>query len=196
MAVPVSDLMTMRGMLHGREVTILKEDGSNSNVISKDIIKKYVYQLDTRDAEVNISHLKKDTGAKETSVVVGATIQIGDHWYTSHWVVSNLRYDILLGMPWHQEMKPKVNNEQRSISVQKISSPLLTHNGSDSEIRVTNLGVKTLRSIWQKRGNRRPFQVLNVQEVTNRLKEGRENILKNTSEGSTQNRKFNAPHEK
>lgn len=46
-------------------------------------------------------------------MVNNAKIKIGSHIYRSNWAISDLRYDILLEMPWHEEVKPRINYKKK-----------------------------------------------------------------------------------
>jgi len=50
--IPVSDLITFKGILAGKEVTILKDDGCNINIISSDFVKRNRHLLNVDFQEI------------------------------------------------------------------------------------------------------------------------------------------------
>lgn len=91
----------MMGSVEGQQVTVLKDDGCNTNVIAKSFVDRHRDLVQTHKAVFTISHSNKRSIEKASEIVLNTEIQIGDHKYKSDWVVANCRCDIMLGMPWH-----------------------------------------------------------------------------------------------
>lgn len=159
-ALPVSKLLVMSGRMIGQSVSVLKDDGCNTNVLSTHFVNKHAHQLQIQKASFQILHSKRNTTEQASQLVVNATVHLGGHKYTSNWAVADANYDILLGMPWHIDMKPVVNYETRKVSVAGQLLPVRCV-PDDSEIRVTNIGVKKFRSLLRRR-SRQSYQVFRV----------------------------------
>lgn len=46
-----------------------------------------------------VGHSGKNSDGEANKNFICAVLKLGDHEYTSNWVVANCRYDVLLGMP-------------------------------------------------------------------------------------------------
>lgn len=132
---------------------VLKDDGCNTNVLSSEFVRLNRGLLDVRPANVTIAHSDRDATEKAHEMVFGTTIQIGNHRYTSNWAVANSRYDVILGMPWHQQHNPAINYEQRTVRVAENSLPVQAN--SQRRVKVEPIGVKKFRSLLKKRGTKR-----------------------------------------
>lgn len=75
-------------------------------------------------------------------MVKGATAQIEHYAYRSNWAVANHQYDVCLGVPWHNDLKPVAKNENKEIAIhyRDITRPLST----SSNPMISNLGVSSL----------------------------------------------------
>lgn len=72
---------------------------------------------------MEISHSNKQSSEVTNRVVPKTKVQIGDHVYESNWAVANTRYDLLLGMPWHEAVEPTIDYERKIIKVNDIVLP-------------------------------------------------------------------------
>lgn len=97
--VPIADLITLFGTVAGQQVTVLKDDGCNTNVISRTFVNRNRHLFNIKKTSVTIHHSNKKIIEKAEDVIVDAEIEIGSHTYRSNWIVADCRYDILLGMP-------------------------------------------------------------------------------------------------
>lgn len=164
--IPIEELITMYGVLQGQQVTILKEDGCNTNVISRSFVKQYRHLLNVKKACFVISHSSKSITETATNVVIDASIQIGEHVYSSNWVISDCRYDILLGMQWHIHCSPIVDYEQRTVKVGRITLPTIAER--NPSIKVNNIGVKKFRSLLgKKHRSSSDFMMFQVRSLNN-----------------------------
>lgn len=59
--VPIQDLNTLFGMMAGQQVTVLKDDGCNTNVVSPSFVNRNLHFLKMKEssAEINHSNRKK-----------------------------------------------------------------------------------------------------------------------------------------
>lgn len=108
-----------------------------------------------------MTHSKKGTTEVSNEVVIDVELRMGNHTYRSNLVVSDCRYDVLLGMPWHTRVKPRVHYVTPSITVSDEKLPVRKGREEDTVV-VSALGVKTFRSRLRKKGNREDFQVFQV----------------------------------
>lgn len=58
--IPIEELITMYGMIEGQQVSVLKDDGCNTNVISSSFVKRYLHLLNLKKASFVINHSSKD----------------------------------------------------------------------------------------------------------------------------------------
>lgn len=97
--VSISDLFFLPGMLIGKHVTVLKDDGSKTNVLSSDFERCNSHILYISKGETTIRH--SDTNLIAASFQVFPTVIIGEHVYKSNLSIASIRYDVILGIPWH-----------------------------------------------------------------------------------------------
>eukprot|EP00171_Calliarthron_tuberculosum_P005965 IDg5965t1 len=140
---PISPLLVMNGRIIGQSVTVLKDDGCNSNVISSNFVRKHASRLAIKKASFQILHSKHDTMEQASRVVLNATVH--------------------LGMPWHVAMQPIVNYNTRRVSVAGESLPVRCV-PDNCAIRVTNLAVKKFRSMLRRR-SKESYQVYRMSPV-------------------------------
>lgn len=137
----------------GKSVVALKDEGCNTNVISKEFVKQNRRFLKIRKMHSVISHSDKNSSEWSSEIVIEAELEIGRHKYTSRWVVSNSRYDHLLGMPWHTEKNPQIDLDTQTIRANDVVLPrksIICPN-----LIISNLGVKKFCSLLKrKRKNR------------------------------------------
>lgn len=129
----------------GKSVVALKDDGCNTNVISKAFVKQNRRLLKIRKTRSVINHSDKARTETSSEIVIGAEVEIGKHKYTSNWVVANSRYDLLLGMPWHTETNPQTDYDSQSVQVGDVVLPRKSI--VDPNLTITNIGVKKFRSL-------------------------------------------------
>ena len=141
--VPHEPLLVLKGKLNDVSVRVLKDDGCNTNVISQRLVNlnRQCFQLKRKKTVVRHS---RDGWIEDSShIVLHGTLKIGSHTYTSNRIVSDCRYDVLLGMPWHVANNPLIDYDQRII---RVGSDILPFQPLVKErspkVRVSNLGVK------------------------------------------------------
>lgn len=114
--VPCAPLLVFQGTFQGNYAKILKDDGCNTNVVSRDFIEQHRNNLRLSPKLMNITHSKGDSNEISMECLQG-TVQIGDYKYTSQWFVADYHYDVLLGMPWNVQAKPRVDYGNRTVEV-------------------------------------------------------------------------------
>lgn len=152
------------GVMAGRQVVVLKDDGCNTNVISKSFVDANRHLLDVRLSPATINHSNKNSVEETNEIVIDAEVEIGSHKYRSNWIVSDCRYDVLLGMPWHNDVCPRMNYETGELNVKTSALPL--HKDSSRAITVSNMGIKKFRSLLRKKKhNSEDFMVFQVRSI-------------------------------
>lgn len=152
-------------MINGRQCTILKDDGCNTNIISTDFARRNKKYLNIIEHELEIEHSNENNTEKSPEIVVNATIQIGRHTYCSNWVISNCRYDVILGTPWHNDNNVVTNYEKQSITVNRRSIPV--PKSLNSRPRVSSIGIKKFKSLIRKNAHKTDFQIFQIAQVNN-----------------------------
>lgn len=94
--MPIKELITLDGVIVGQQVVSLKDDGCNTNVLSKTFVDRNRQHLDIRKTTFLIQHYNKESNEQAPEVVIDAEIQIGSHFCRSNWIVAECRYDVLL----------------------------------------------------------------------------------------------------
>lgn len=161
--IPVADLIVFEGNMHGQKVTVLKDDGCNTNVVSKAFFRKNGHLFQTEEAKITITHSKRDSRETARQVILNGEVREGPHVYRSNWAVGDCRYDVLLGMPWHKDKTPSVDYAMPSVAVGGDFVPLQHFSAEERKtIRVTNLGVKRFRRLVKKKNKRNDFAVFQL----------------------------------
>lgn len=144
----------LKGELRGYNVNILKDDGCNTNVISSDFVRKHRKELDIRACNLTIHHSNKEIEETATEVVWDTEVRIGNSVYRSNWVVSETRYDVLLGMPWNEEIDPRINYCTKQVIVDILQLPN-EKTKIGKRVEIGNIGVKNFDRFLEK-GIRKP----------------------------------------
>ena len=156
--IPVDDLFVLKGKLNGLDVQVLKDDGCNTNLVSKKFVEKNRNCFNIKKKKIPIHHSKKGSDEMACEYIANGTLMIGSHTYTSNWVVGDSRYDILLGMPWHVANNPEIDYVNRAINLEDKSIQLKNHLEDEtadiSAVKVTNIGVKKFRKLLRKKSKK------------------------------------------
>lgn len=145
----------------------LKDDGCNTNVISRDFVEKNRHRLTIINQPVTINHSEKDEEETVNEVVINAEIKLGNLTYNSNWAIGNIRYDVILGVPWHEHYNPDIDNDTKQVRIGHETLPLLEEKGTDDRIKISKIGVKKFRNILRK-NNRNP-DIFYVQNITSNI---------------------------
>ena len=164
--IPVASLLVLSGKLNGISARVLKDDGCNTNVISRRFFGLHRQRFHARKADVVVNHSREGWSEKASHVVYEGTLRIGSHTYTSNWLVADCRYDVLLGTPWHVANNPQIDYKKRIVTVNDKAihfgkSTLTKVHFVKPEVTVTNLTVRKFRQMLKKKSPRN-FEVFHV----------------------------------
>ena len=184
--VPTKPLIVLEGTLNGREAKILKDDGCNTNLVSKEFLAKNRNLFRIANTRTSIQHSKKGLGERASEMILNGKLQIGSHIYNSNFLVGDCRYDVLLGMPWHVANNVKSDYPNHRVLVGKeyiygITDSYKSHSQTErcevDEVTVSNISVKKFRKILRKRSKR--IEVYQV--IMREVKPDLENIKRDKS---------------
>lgn len=166
----------MKGSIVEQGVEIIKDDGCNTNVISLDFANKHRDKLNVRKCELSLCHSAKSTEEEIIEIVWDTKLNLGETEYRSNWAIANIRYDILLGMPWNEHSKPVINYRTKQVKVENKMLPNSDPANIISGIEIGNIGVRKFPSIIRKgKGNAEVYMVHNitstVRDTQNELKQ-------------------------
>lgn len=114
-------LIVLNGRLDGVRVQVLKDDGCNTNIVSKRRVMKFRHCFKIIDEDVTVQHSDQNATERSSHVIFNGALKIGEHTYTYNWVVANSRNDVLLGMLWHVAHRPVVNFKDGTVKVGDLS---------------------------------------------------------------------------
>ena len=124
--------------------------------------------FETRDENMEVTHSNKNNTEISNEIVVNGLIQCGSHRYRSNFAVANCRYDVLLGMPWHIDVQPRIDYGIPEVEVADKFLPL--ERNQCSRVSISNIGVKKFRSLLRKKGHQEDFEVFGlIEDDSNRL---------------------------
>lgn len=98
----------MNGVLVRCQLTVLKDDGGNKDVLPKSFVDRFRANLDDRETSFVIHHSNKENTKESREIVINAVLKLGSNNYKSNWVVEDSPYDVMLGVPWNVHTKPSV----------------------------------------------------------------------------------------
>jgi Retroviral aspartyl protease len=108
-SIPIKPLLLLRGKFKGIPVKILKDDGCNTNVVSRAFVKKHENLFNSVNKKLIVNNSCEGQTEEVYKVVLNGNLTLGNHRYTSNFVVASCRYDIILGMPWHVTHEQKIS---------------------------------------------------------------------------------------
>jgi Retroviral aspartyl protease len=164
-SIPINPLLVLKGKFNGIPVKILKDDGCNTNVISRTFVKKYKNLFHVVNKKMIVNHSCEGQSEEVTQVVLNGNLTLGNHLYISNFVVASCRYDILLGMPWHVTHEPKISYAARVVRVADKCVPVQREEQVDAEAKIENLNVTSFRKLLKRRNNKNYFKVYQVIDV-------------------------------
>lgn len=140
--------------------------------------------LDIRKCKLSIYHSGKSLKEHINEIVWDTAIQIGESEYWSNWAISNIRYNVILGMlcqsipstyQWHEETHPKLKYETKKVKVGEQFLPCSVDESNQST-KIRNIGVRKFRSIIPKtKGN---AEVYIVQHITSQVHDGKDSKVR------------------
>ncbi len=78
-SVPLETLMVLEGSLNGKRVRVLKNDGFNTNIVSREFLKNKSELVEVVKRPVEVMHSEDNTVEKASEVILGAELRIGIH---------------------------------------------------------------------------------------------------------------------
>ena len=173
--MPVDPLIVFGGVLNEIPVSILKDDGCNTNVVSRSFYEKHKEKFpSTEETDLIIQHSSQKATEKGKVILKDVCVSVGPHTYRSNFVVADCRYDVLLGMPWHVENEPTVNYKEKTV---KLSDCLLAATEEpDIAVKVQSISVKKFRRLYRKKKGALFCLKINSLVQGNRLLDGRQHI--------------------
>ena len=147
--LPVSPLIIFGGIINGCPASILKDDGCNTNVISRSFYERHRMDFPvTEQADIVIQHSSQEASEAGSRILKDVSVKIGPHTYKSAFVVDDCRYDVLLGMPWHVENKPLVDYKNQRVRIGDLV--LAAPPEAEASLRVQHISVKKFRKICRR----------------------------------------------
>lgn len=104
-------------MLSEKKCSISKDYGHNTKAPSAEFVYWNRHLLDVCKHGTIIKGYNRVNRKESDEVFLNDLIQIDPLSYTSNWTVASNLYEEMLDMPWHDEVKPSVDYESRTISV-------------------------------------------------------------------------------
>jgi Retroviral aspartyl protease len=152
----------LRGKFNGIPVKILKDDGCNTNVVSRAFVKKHKNLFNVVNKKMIVNHSCEGLNEEVSQVVLNGNLTLGNHRYTSNFVVASCQYDILLGMPWHVTHEPKVSYAARVLRVADKCVPVQREEQVDTEAKIENLSVTSFRKLLKRRKHKNDLKIYQV----------------------------------
>jgi hypothetical protein len=165
---PIEPLFIMNGTLNGKNVRILKDDGCNTNVVSRKFVQSNAEAFKTMCRNVTVTHSAEDRVEQATQIIMDGRLKVGNHEYLSNFVVANCRYDVLLGMPWHVASNPRVSYTAREVQLNDGALPVSTGAEEFGRVaKVHNMSIKRFRRELRKMQTRGYFKAFQLVELSN-----------------------------
>lgn len=80
----IEELIKLMVILVGQQVSILNDDGCNTNVISSDFLNKNRLILKVEEISANVNHSSNEVAEEGNEMVIDAEVEIGTHKYSSN----------------------------------------------------------------------------------------------------------------
>lgn len=162
--IPVEPLLVLNGTLNSLPVQLLKDDGCNTNIVSKRLVNRNRYFFRLAKKSCVIQHSKEYANEITTDMILNGTVKIESHTFRTNWLVPDCRYDVLLGMPWHVKFKPTVDYEKRIVKGNSAGKSVKASEMKDqnaASVKVASMIVKMVRQMLTREPSSR-FQVFKV----------------------------------
>lgn len=104
--VLVEPFIVLSWTLNNIPVQILKDDGYNKNIESKQLLNRNLHLFQLISRKCMIQHSEKHTNELTAWIVFNKTLRTVFRTNNTNWLVSDRSYDVLLGAPWHVEYRP------------------------------------------------------------------------------------------
>ena len=135
-------LIVLEALLNDIPLRAIKDDGCNTNVISRDFFELHAELFDVVEKNFQVSHSNKESTEVATKIVEQARLVCGTHVYHSNFAVAKCSYDVPLSMPWNVECKPMIRCEVPTVAVADQHLPVEVDDFSGPVI--LNIGVKEI----------------------------------------------------
>ncbi len=109
--------MVFDGKIEEQPCRVLKDDGANTNIISKSFYEKHKEKFATSQTSVDVSHSTNGADEESCTIVENARLDIQGHQYESKFVVADTRYYTILGTPWHRDVQPETNYDEGTVRI-------------------------------------------------------------------------------
>ena len=166
--IPIEPLLTMKGTLKNTPVSVLKDDGCSTNIISYDFVERNKDKIQVHPDNFYIFHSKKQSTEPAFGKILNATVNIGQYSYQSNWAVASCNYDVILGMPWHRTANPNTDYRKRKISIQGYDLPVEIR--KPQTVEITTISINKFRKSIKSGNELQVFQ-LQVTEASSESQE-------------------------
>lgn len=133
-------------------VRVLKDDGSNTKMVSTDFLRQYRQALENmiRESESWVWHSNADRRELSVELLQDSTVRIHDHTYTSNCVLGISREDVILGITWHVKFGPQTHYKSRKVKVRGQTLQALIPSKRESGIpKVQPTSIQKFGSVWR-----------------------------------------------
>lgn len=114
-----SSLLETQGVVLGQAATCLLDDGATGDFIASSFVQKlHLTPMVTTSRQVSLA-IKSESTPSQCSTYVTVSLALGSLVETRYFDVVDLdHYDIILGMPWHEDYNPDINWREKTVFVQ------------------------------------------------------------------------------
>ncbi len=148
--VPHHLLLIFDGTIQGIPCRILKDDGASTNVLSTKFFMRHKDIFVTRPSEVSLLHSSFGLSEMNRKLVDTASVKIGTHEYNSKFVLGDTRYDVILGTPWHKDMKPTTKYDKNEVRINDFV--IVGRTCDDRNDSVSHISIRGFRKMLKEKG--------------------------------------------
>lgn len=94
--------------------------------------------------------LKKSSDEEASEIVIGAVLELGGHEYTSNWVVADLRYDVIIGVPWRVENDMEIIYRAGTILIPEADEMIRKPISKPKLLKITNPGIRRIGKLLKR----------------------------------------------
>lgn len=147
--VPYYPLIVFEGHIAGVPCRVLKDDGASTNILSRNFFEQHKEHFTTSPSNVILSHSSSSSDETECDLINRVTVRIGQHEYTSKFVLGDTRYDLILGTPWHRDVNPRTNYSTSRVTVGDHDLKGETYQSERN--KVCHMSIKGFRRLLKKK---------------------------------------------
>lgn len=115
--VPKHELITINRWWYRERVSILKGDGCNTGIVSKEFVRWNEHICEMKNKKMTIKHSEKQRDEHSNELFTNGTLELESHRYICNWITANSRYDVIIGMPGHVGNNDKIDSQNSIIQV-------------------------------------------------------------------------------